>query len=199
MFSILTSKIFGGLSIGLLIALAVMGLKLHWTQAKLDSVVAWQEQVTGATRTAAHHPNLGKAGVAQQILYMGRAIDDVRLKMVEAKAKALADKAATEQRNDERKRNSDHALQAQAVVDRRRTDDYKRDHRVRVAQGAPAPDSGVDGGHDLPGPAFASGVDNGPGPVAELVDPVTISSTDFDRCTVNSRRVENAHDWASNK
>lgn len=168
MFSALTSKIFGGLSI----ALALM-CGLFWMRGN-----AWEHAAGRWKETAGQWKG---AYEAQEAAY--RAAQDA------AKAKALRLKLEQEERDERNRKDHDNALQNTLADDRRRTDDYARAHRV--PRQAPS-DLGPAGGTDLPQPAFGAAQPDGAGGDAELV---AISADDLRICTVNSRRLQNAHDW----
>jgi hypothetical protein len=193
MFSILTSKIFGGLSIVLLLALGVQTWRVGHYKAQRDDLATWQAEVTDATRSAAHRPKLAVKNVAQQVRYLGEGLDKVRLTMAEVKAKALADKMAADERNEQRRRNADHAYDAAITESRRRTDDYARDHIVRGKSDPPSANRGNYRVGDLPEPTFGSSGAEDAGDDAL----VAITRADLDICTVNSERLKAAVEWAA--
>lgn len=104
----------------------------------------------------------------------------------EAEANAIAAKLAQEAKDEQRRKDADNALKQDMADDRRRADAYANRMRCQAPRSAPS-------GANLPSATEAPQVDNGPGDFAELVG---ITRTDFNVCTVNSRRLQNAHDWA---
>ncbi len=108
----------------------------------------------------------------------------------EATRIATEAKAKQEAKDEQRKKDADNALAQDRAIDRRNAADYADSHRVRYK--APASRGST---ADLPESPAPAQVDNRPGAVAEL-DGIAVSREDFDRCTVNSRRLKNAHDWA---
>lgn len=105
----------------------------------------------------------------------------------EAEAKAIAAKLAQEAKDEQRRKDADNALKQALADDRRRTDDYARRMRYQAPRSAPS-------GTDLPSTAKTPEVDHRSSGVAELVG---ITRADLEICTVNSRRLLNAHDWAA--
>lgn len=104
----------------------------------------------------------------------------------EAEAKAIAAKLAQEAKDEQRRKTADEHLKQDLADDRRRTDDYARRMRYQAPRSAPS-------GTDLPSGTEAPQVADRSSDVAELVG---ITRTDLEICTVNSRRLLNAHDWA---
>lgn len=104
-----------------------------------------------------------------------------------AEAKAIAAKLAQEAKDEQRRKDADNALKQDMLDDRRRTDAYASRMRYKAPRSAPS-------GTDLPSTPEATSISDGPGDFAELVG---ITRTDLDLCTVNSRRLQNAHDWAT--
>lgn len=190
----LLSKLLGGFSLAALLALAVLGWRLHAVTGERDALASWQGDVTQAARDAAHHPKLGRDHVAQQIRNLGGALDQVRTAMATARANALDAKLKREQEDEHRRKEADDALAVQLADGRRRADDHARTHGVRRGAGGPGNDPGGDRAADLPAPAFAAAFDHGPGDPAELV---AITPADLNTCTDNSLRLRNAHGWAS--
>lgn len=185
------------LGIGLLAAilLGALWLRGNHYRSERDELKVWQDDVTLATRNAAHRPKLAAKHVAQQVRYLGKGLDDVRTAMARVKAKALADKLAADTRNEERRKDADHALRQDALDAHRRTDAYALAHRVPGLAGKPAAvGGGDDGERDLPGAALGAPVPDGAGAETELV---TITRTDLDICTINTVRLVNGHDWAA--
>jgi hypothetical protein len=195
MIAFLTSRlgrfIAGGV-IALLIIGALWARGSHY-KGQRDNLQAWQGEVTQATRDAAHRPKLAVKNVAQQVRYLGKGIDDFRLAMATAKATALANKLAADRRNEDRRKESDHALDQALPEYRRRTDDYARAHSVRGKSGPASVDRSDNGGRDLPSPAFGAEELDGAGRETGLV---AIPRADLDICTANTLRLENAVEWA---
>jgi hypothetical protein len=106
----------------------------------------------------------------------------------QAEAKAIAAKLAQEAKDEQRRKDADNALKQDMADDRRRADDYANAHRLRREAPRSAPSV-----PDLPSPAETASIDHRPSDVAELVG---ITRADLEICTVNSRRLLNAHDWA---
>lgn len=106
----------------------------------------------------------------------------------QAEAKAIAAKLAQEAKDEQRRKDADNALKQDLADDRRRADDYANAHRLRREAPRSAPSV-----PDLPSPAETASIDHRPSDVAELVG---ITRADLEICTVNSRRLLNAHDWA---
>jgi len=104
----------------------------------------------------------------------------------EAEAKAIAAKQAQEAKDEQRRKDADNALKQDLADDSRRADVYAGRMRCQAPRSAPS-------GANLSSAPEAPQVVAGPGAVAELVG---ITRTDLDICTVNSRRLLNAHDWA---
>jgi hypothetical protein len=109
---------------------------------------------------------------------------------IEAARIATEAKAKQEAKDEQRRKDADNALAQDRALDRRNAADYADSHRVRY-KAAPGRGSAA----DLPESPNAPQVADGPGATAEL-DGIAVSREDFDRCTVNSRRLQNAHDWA---
>lgn len=199
MFSWITSKVLGGVSIALLLALAAMGWKLHRTAeeledtaATLQTVTTWKTEVTAATRNAAHHPKLAEHNVAQQVRNMGTAIDTVRRHMAQTRRDALAAKRAAEDRNERNRKDKNDDFRDKAIDVRRRGADYIRTHGVHGPAKNPAPDRGDHRSNDLPQPTFGAGVADGSGAQADMV---AVSVGDFEICGINTARLENAQEW----
>jgi hypothetical protein len=167
MFSVLTSKIFGGLSIALTLLCGIL-----WARGN-----AWENAAERWKETAGQWKG---AYDAQEAAY--RAAQDA------AKAKALRLKLEQEQRDERNREKHNEALDHALADDRRRTDAYAQRNRV---QRQAASDLGPAGGTDLPRPSFGAAVDNGSGDDAV----VAIPERDLMICTLNSRRLQNAHDW----
>ena len=108
----------------------------------------------------------------------------------QATAEALSVKLAQEAKDEQRKKDADYALKLDMAHDRRRADDYAASHWVRY-QAPRDPSSSA----DLPETPAIAEVDHGPGDTA-FVDGIAISRVDFEICTVNSRRLDNAHNWS---
>lgn len=185
-----------------LIGIVVAGLWARGShyQHQRDALQGWQNDVTQATRDAAHRPKLAVRNVAVQVRYLGSGLDAVRAAMVVAKAEATESKLLIDHANEQRKRDADYDLQQDAIADNRRTDAYRRAHGVRRA-GAPQVGSPTDrdnsGQGDLPRPAFAAQEPDGPGGAAAMDDGlVAITSAALDLCTTNTRRLSNGHEWA---
>lgn len=117
-------------------------------------------------------------------------IERIKAEQIEATRIATEAKAKQEAKDEQRKKDADNALAQDRALDRRNAADYADSHRVRYK--APSSRSSA---ADLPESPAPAQIDNGPGAVAEL-DGIAVSREDFDRCTVNSRRLKNAHDWA---
>lgn len=110
-----------------------------------------------------------------------------RTAQASAEAYAKANKARVETANLKRKERSDEALFTARTADRARTDQFIAANRVRC-QAAEGPR----GNADLPPTPTAAEVDHRPSGVAELA---AVAPKDLHICTVNSRRVQNAHEW----
>lgn len=192
-FSSVVARVLGGLSIVLLIACLGLWLRGNHYEHQRDKLATWQGEVTDATRSAAHRPKLATKNVAQQVRYLGEGLDTVRLTMAQVKAKALADKLAADRRNEDRRRNNDHAYDAATIDSRRRTDDYARNHIVRGKSDPPPANRGDNWRRDLPRPTF--GPQSATGSSADAL--VAISRTDLDICTENSERIKAGADWAA--
>lgn len=104
----------------------------------------------------------------------------------EAEAKAIAAKLAQEAKDEQRRKDADNALKQDLADDRRRADVYAGRMRCQAPRSAPS-------GANLSSAPEAPQVVAGPGVTTELVG---ITRDDFDICTINSRRLQNAHDWA---
>lgn len=153
-------------------ALFSLALLFVWLWGRTGWQRAEDWQTAAMAWKQAHH--------AQEAAY--RAAQDA------AKAKAMRLKLEQEQRDERNRRNHDEALQQAAADDRRRTDAYAARNRL---SGQAASDLGPSGGADLPRPAFGAEEPVGAGSDAF----VAISRADLDICAVNSRRLQNAHDW----
>lgn len=99
-------------------------------------------------------------------------------------------KTATEARDKARKERADAQLAQDRTADRRSADLYKRAHSV---QSYCSTAGGARGDADRGGPGAPTQVADRPGGTSELV---VVGHRDFDICTVNSRRLQNARDWA---
>lgn len=185
-------KILGGVSLAMILALALMGWQLRRVMAERDALKEYKVRVVLVTREASDNPRLGADNVPDQIRYMGDAIKQVRAAQAQAKAEALAAKEAADRRNRERKDQSDDNLKAVLSDSRRRADNYARAHRVPRKRSPEIGDRRIEA--DMPRPAFGPGEPQGAGGEADMV---AISRADFDTCTVNTERLENAVKWAA--
>ncbi len=110
----------------------------------------------------------------------------------EAVAHAMAEKQATEARYAALQRKADHDSQIALDDAMRRAGAYAASNRVRTEAGAPAV-QGDSRRADLSGTASAAQE-----PVGGRGDPfmVAVSRADFDACTLNTVRLQNAVEWA---
>lgn len=199
-FSALTSKIFGGVSLAALLALAVLGLRLHHVAAQRDELASWQAGVVQATRDSARRPRLAPDQVALQVRYLGQGLDQMRSALERARADALADKLAKDTRNEANRRAADNALVDQNERDLRAGAQFFRAHRISDGvRGAAAVGSAVRGDGrrgDLSGAGVASEIADRSDPGTQLV---AIPRSDFDACTVIRGRLVNAAEWAAGR
>lgn len=106
-------------------------------------------------------------------------------------ATAWAQKQAEEARTRKAKEKADAAYIDALEDDRDRAAAYAAANRCVRAK-ADRPDQGAAGATDLPGAGGLAAQPQGAGDLAELVG---ITPADFNACTVNSRRLENAVSW----
>lgn len=191
LFSPLFAKIMSGLSLALILALAVMGWQLRTVTRERDELREYKIRVLIVTREASDNPKLSANNAPEQIRLLGVAINDVRKAQAEAHAKALESKVTREQQDRENKERADENLKATVPSARRLADRYARVNRVRKpASAAPRSD---DSHADMPSPAFGAGEFEGAGGEADMV---AISRADLYICTMNTERLANAVDWA---
>lgn len=78
MFSVLTSKIFGGVAIGSLLLLGVQTARLSSANERVAELTDWQNDVVGATRIATGVADLAVAHVPVQIYGLGASVDQLQ-------------------------------------------------------------------------------------------------------------------------
>lgn len=83
-----------GMAAGALAVAIFVVMALHW-RSQRNELREWQAQVVAATRDAADNPKLGKAGVAQQIVLLGKSIADLRTGIANQNAAINAQAAET--------------------------------------------------------------------------------------------------------
>jgi hypothetical protein len=182
------------LPIALVLTIGVLAAVIHVRTGQRDALQVWQDDVKQATRDAANRPKLATSGVAQQIRYLGNALEKVRTGMAQARAEALAAKAAKEAADESRRKEFDHALATALDKALSGSDAYARDHGVWSDAGRPAAAAGSnDSGADLPGRAGPAEVADRSGSGPALV---SIPRTAFDTCTPLKVRLDNGHAWA---
>lgn len=170
-----------------------------WSRADDDRarLAVWQDQVTRATREAAHHPRLGKAHVADQVRNLGLSLDRILAAQEEAKRRLLAAKREREREQDRQRRSADDALASDLAAQRRRTAAALGARGLSQPAGSPPGDRGGAAwqpGLDLPAPAFGAEKpdrpDRGSGQFV-------VSGAYIDACDVVTARLHNAADWAA--
>ncbi len=108
-----------------------------------------------------------------------------------ATAWAMADKARADTANERNRTDADAKLDLALPHDRAGADAYARSHRV-CRQAA----AGSAGSADLPAAAGAAEGADRPGGPDGVDDWLIVSRKQFDRCTLNTRRLQVGHDWS---
>ena len=137
------------------------------------AVILWQ-----------HHAEVRKEA---RIASLNATLDQVKVAQAQAQKAAQAAHDAQEAAYRAKAQDADNAYQTQLAAAQSATDRYIATHRVRadVASGAS-------------GTSAASQSDSAPrvdGP-DHSADMVAVSSDDINTCTVNTQRLQAAHDWA---
>lgn len=182
----------------LLAALALTG-GLWWRGShyrdQRDTLAAWQDGVTAATRAAAHRPKLAVKNVALQIQYLGQELDAFKAAQAEATRRAQEAKAARERENEQHRKDHDDALPTRIADQRRRTQPWIDAHRVHGGGPDPAAraSAGGAGRADLPSPTFGAAQPDGPDRGSELV---AVPAAYIDACSVVTGRLQDGADWA---
>jgi len=164
----LGARVFGGLPLFLLIAVAGLAMQ---SNSRLHR--AERAEMLAAKEKAAHRET--KAAY--------------RTAAAQAEARAISEKLAADAANADRERTSNAALDAALDRNRALADAYRLRNRATPGTAADS----APGGANLSGPADAAPGDNGPRDHADLV---TITPRDFEACTVNTTRLVEARAWA---
>ena len=73
-FSALTSKLFGGLSLGLMIAMGLMYLTIKHLNHEIDNLHTWQGDMVVAVKNASGNDKTTTANAKEQVYEMGKSI-----------------------------------------------------------------------------------------------------------------------------
>lgn len=182
------------LGIGLIAALALgmMWLRGSHYRDQRDLLQAWQDQVVQATRAAAHMPRLAVKNVPAQVLVLGTALDRIEAAQAQARAEALAEKAARERDQQQQKRTADDALPNRLAENRRRSGAWIAGHGLSGPAAALDHSAAGQGGRDLPSPAFGPGradsADRGP-------EFVAVPAAYIDKCDTVTARLQVVQGW----